>query len=77
MNELFYLQHVSYLDGNAAVWFQKGCEGYTSDLSKAELFTKAQALAMAEGSSWTVLWPKAEIERLMRPTVSILDLKKH
>lgn len=74
--ELFYLQHVSYLDGNAAVWLQEGCEGYTSDLRKAQLFTKAEAQAMAEGSTWTTLWPKAEIERLVRPTVSVLDLKK-
>ena len=45
VDELFYLQDSRDYVGNDILWWGLGCNGYTTNLLKAETFTKEEALA--------------------------------
>ena len=43
-NKKFYIQDKRQYVGNSIMWFAKGGNGYTTDIDKAEIFTKDDAV---------------------------------
>ena len=71
MNELFYLQDSRSYVGNDILWWAKGGKGYTTDLSKAEIYTREQALTQHECRETDRPWPKTYIDQRTRPAVDM------
>jgi len=70
MTDLFYLQDSRSYLGNDIIWWQLG-GGYTTDLSKAEIFSKEEALHHHEWRSTDIPWPKEYIDSRTRPAVDM------
>lgn len=58
----YYLQDRRTLVGNSLLWWAKGCQGYTTDISKAEVFTFAEAEAQMRKRSTDFAWPKEYVD---------------
>lgn len=70
MEDLYYVQDSRTYLGNDIVWWaDKG--GYTSDLSKAEVFTKEKAVRQNQDRITDIPWPKKYIDGKTRPTVDM------
>lgn len=74
-DDLYYLQDSRNYVGNDVLWWAKGGNGYTTDLSKAELYTKATAVQMHEARSTDIPWPAAYIQARTRPAVDAQYIK--
>lgn len=72
----FYLQDSRTYIGNDVVWWAKNAKGYTTDLSKAQVYTKASALAFHECRETDIPWPKAYIDGKTRPAVDFQYIKR-
>lgn len=70
-NELFYLQEYDRSSSNTMLWWAHGDRGYTTDITKAQTYTKAQAQAYHDQQATTVPWPKAYIDARTRLTVDM------
>jgi len=71
----YYLQRLSVLNGNAALWWPTEGHGYTADLRKAQVFTKARALQIAAAFPFTdAAWPKAYIDARKCMTVDAFGI---
>lgn len=44
---MYYIRNEGYL-GNALIWWQEGCNGYTCDIRKAHKFTYVEAMEICE-----------------------------
>lgn len=75
MKEAFYLQDSRTFVGNDVLWWAKDGKGYTTDLSKAEKYTKDEALRMHEMRHSDIPWPCAYIEARTRPAVDMQYIK--
>lgn len=76
MSNQFYLQdNRSYL-GNDILWWCDG-GGYTTDLSKAKVFTKEEAIAQNKDRISDIPWPKEYIDQRTRPAVDMQYCKLH
>lgn len=73
--EGFYLQDKRKFVGNNMLWWAKDGKGYTTDLSKAHVFSDAD---VAKGASrdTDIFWPVAYINSLSRPCVDMQYAKK-
>jgi hypothetical protein len=74
--ELFYLQDSRSYVGNDVLWWAKDGNGYTTDLSKAHVYTKAEAVAQHESRETDIPWPKAYIDGKTRPAVDMQYIKR-
>lgn len=76
MSQLFYLQDSRSYIGNDVVWWAKDGNGYTTDLSKAHVYEKDDAVRMHESRTTDIPWPKSYIETRTRPAVDIQYIKR-
>ncbi len=67
--ELYYLQDSRSYCGNDVMWWGKENKGYTSDLSKAETYTRQQAMQKHNLRKTDKAWPKNYIDKKTRPAV--------
>jgi len=67
--QLFYLQDNRQYVGNDLLWWAKDGRGYTTDLSKAEVYTKKQAFSQNHCRETDTPWPKDYIDGKSRPAV--------
>ena len=69
--ELYYLQDKRQYVGNDMLWWAKENKGYTTDLSKAEVYTREKALAQNKCRETDIPWPKSYIDEKTRPAVDM------
>ena len=55
--------------GNSMMWFSKNYKGYTSDVSRAHVFTKEEAIKQNKFRSTDIPWPTWYIDAHTQPTV--------
>lgn len=75
-DQLFYLQDSRSYVGNDVLWWAKDGKGYTTDLSKAHTYTKADAVAQHEMRETDIPWPKEYIDAKTRPAVDMQYIKR-
>lgn len=73
----FYLQDSRSYVGNDILFWREG-GGYTTDVSKAEVFTKEAALRQNRSRDTDIPWPKNYIDNKTRPAVDMqyTDIKE-
>jgi hypothetical protein len=72
VSDLFYLQDSRTYVGNDVMWWARPGEGgYTTDLSKARLFTKEDAIYQHHTRETDIPWPKDYIDGKTRPAVDM------
>ncbi len=70
MKDEYYLQdYRSYVGNDILFWALGG--GYTTDVSKAEIFTKEKAVAQNKSRESDIPWPKEYIDKKTRPAVDM------
>jgi hypothetical protein len=71
----YYLQDSrGYVGNDVLFWAIVG--GYTTDLSKAEVFTKEAAIRQHESRHSDIPWPKPYIDKKTRPAVDVQYIKR-
>ncbi len=65
----FLLQDSRSYVGNDVLFWAKDHKGYTTDVSKAHVFTKEEAVAQHQCRETDIPWPKQYIEARTRPAV--------
>lgn len=70
MSNEFYLQDNRSYVGNDILWWA-ATGGYTTDLSKAEIFSREDALHQHNCRESDIPWPKEYIENKTRPAVDM------
>lgn len=71
MNDLYYLQDKRQYVGNDVLWWAKNRAGYTTDVSKAHIFTKDEAVRQHRSRETDIPWPKDYIDGKTRPAVDM------
>jgi len=71
MDELFYLQDNRSYVGNDILWWAKDARGYTTDLTKAHIYTKDDAVKQNQCRETDIPWPKDYIDARSRPVVDM------
>lgn len=72
----FYLQDSrDYVGNDMLFWGIKG-RGYVTDVSKAEVYTKAAAVAQHQSRETDIPWPKDYIDARTRPAVDMQYVKR-
>jgi len=71
MSNQFYLQDSRGYVGNDVLWWAKNGNGYTTDLSKAHIYTKDEAVKQHESRYTDIPWPKDYIDAKTRPAVDM------
>lgn len=74
--EQFYVQDSRSYVGNDVLWWAKDGNGYTTDLSKAEVYSREDAQRMHDSRRSDVPWPKSYIEGKTRQAVDIQYIKR-
>ena len=69
--EKYYLQDSRTYIGNDVVWWAKDSKGYTTDLSKAAVYTKEAAEVQHRMRETDIPWLKDYIDQKVRPTVDM------
>jgi len=69
ISNLFYLQDSRSFVGNDLMFWAIDGKGYTSDLRKAHMFTKQEAVQHHEHRETDIPWPKEYIDQHTRPAV--------
>jgi len=72
----FYLQDSRTYVGNDVMWWAKGGNGYTTDLSKAEVYTREEAQRQHDMRRTDIPWPKAYIDGKTRPAVDVQYIRR-
>lgn len=67
----WYLQDTRSYVGNDVLWWAKDGKGYTTDVSKAHVFTREEAFSQAAMRGVDRAWPKAYIDGKTRPAVDM------
>ncbi|MBQ5963186.1 hypothetical protein [Massilia sp. ZL223] len=75
-DDLYYLQDSRSYVGNDMLFWAVDGNGYTTDLRKAEVYTKADAVAQHERRETDIPWPKAYIDAKTRPAVDMQYVKR-
>lgn len=70
----FYLQDSRDYVGNDVLWWMEA-GGYTTDLNKAEIFTKEAAYRQNKMRETDIPWPKSYIDGKSRPAVDMQYIK--
>jgi rubrerythrin len=73
---LFYLQDSRGYVGNDVLWWAKDGNGYTTDLSKAEIYTHTQAQSQHDSRISDIPWSKDYIDSKIRPAVDMQYIKR-
>ena len=71
MTELYYLQDKRSYVGNDLLFWAKDSKGYTTDVRRAEVFTREEALRQNRDRDTDVPWPKDYIDAKTRPAVDV------
>jgi len=71
----YYLQDKRDFVGNDMLFWRLG-GGYTTDVSKAEIFTKESALNQHRARETDIPWAKEYIDSITRPAVDFQYAKK-
>jgi ribosomal protein S27AE len=73
MGKLFYMQDSrgSGCVGNDILWWAKERKGYTTDITKAHVFTLEEAQGQHNSRETDIPWPKEYIDERVRPVVDI------
>ena len=58
----YYLQDARQYVGNDILWWGQKGEGYTTDLSRAQVYSKEQAVAQNQSRLTDIPWPKAYVQ---------------
>ena len=76
--ELYYLQDSRNHVGNDILWWAWNGSGYTTDLRKAHVYTKKEAIEQHKHRESDVPWPKDYIDQRTSPGVDFqcCDIKK-
>lgn len=74
-NDQFYLQDSRSYVGNDVLWWASH-GGYTTDLSKAQVYTRTDAIAHHDARHSDVPWPKDYIDARTRPAVDMQHIKR-
>lgn len=75
-DDQFYLQDSrDYVGNDMLFWAQDG-KGYTTDMRKAHVYTKAEAVARHESRITDIPWPKAYIDARTLPAVDMQYVKR-
>lgn len=74
--QLFYLQDSRSYVGNDVRWWGKDGKGYTTDLSKAHIFTKDEAQRQHNSRETDIPWPKDYIDAHTRPAVDVQSIRR-
>ena len=69
MDEFYVQDKRSYVGNDILFWADGG--GYTTDVSKAEVFTKERAIQLNKSRSTDIPWPKDYIDGKTRPAVDM------
>jgi len=72
----FYLQDSRSYVGNDVLWWAKDGRGYTTDLSKAHIYTKEDAQRQHDSRPSDIPWPKDYIDQKTRPAVDVQHIKR-
>jgi len=72
----FYLQDSRGYVGNDVMWWAQGGNGYTTDLSKAQTYTKEDAQRMHNSRPSDIPWTKAYIDGKTRPAVDMQYIRR-
>ncbi len=75
-DQLFYLQDSRSYVGNDVLWWAKDGKGYTTDLRKAHIYAKADAVAQHNMRETDIPWPKDYIDAKTRPAVDMQYIKR-
>lgn len=71
MSDLYYLQDSRTFVGNDVMWWAKDGNGYTTDLRKAHIYTKEEAVRQHQSRETDIPWPKDYIDARTRPAVDM------
>lgn len=74
--QLFYLQDSRGYVGNDVLWWAKGGNGYTTDLSKAKIYTLHGAQIANNSRETDIPWPKEYIDGKTRPAVDMQYIRR-
>lgn len=72
--EYFYVQDNRQYVGNDILWWAAN-GSYTTDVSKARVFTKDQAIAQNKDRVSDIPWPKDYIDSRTRPVIDMQNVK--
>lgn len=72
----FYLQDSRSYVGNDILFWAKDGKGYTTDVSKAHVYSKADAMAQHASRRTDIPWPKAYIDAKTRPAVDVQYVRR-
>lgn len=75
-DDQFYLQDSRDYVGNDMLFWAVDGKGYTTDMRKAQVYTKAEAVAQHESRITDIPWPKAYIDARTRPAVDMQYAKR-
>jgi hypothetical protein len=76
MSDLFYLQDSRSYVGNDMLFWAIDGKGYTTDLRKAQVYTKDEAVAQHRRRETDIPWPKDYIDARTRPAVDMQHVKR-
>lgn len=76
MSSQFYLQDSRSYVGNDMLFWAKDGKGYTTDMSRAEVYTKEMAVAQHQRRETDIPWPKDYIDARTRPAVDMQYAKR-
>ena len=71
MADEYYLQDTRCVVGNSMMWWQKGGNGYTCDIKKAEVYSREEAFKKHANRSSDRPWPKAYIDLRLQHHVDV------
>ena len=77
MEDLYYLQDSRGYVGNDVLFWAKGSAGYTTNIDKAELFTKEQAMLQNKCRETDIPWPEKYIRNKTRPAVDMQYINRN
>lgn len=73
----YYLQDSrSYVGNDVLLWGKDG-NGYTTDISKAQVYTQADALARHRSRPTDIPWPKVYLDAKTRPAVDMQYINRN
>ena len=74
--DLFYLQDSRTYVGNDVLWWARDGKGYTTDLSRANIYSRDDAVARHNVRDTDIPWPKEYIDGKTRPVVDMQCIKR-
>ena len=72
--ELYYLQDSRGYVGNDMLFWAKDGKGYTTDISRAHVYTKSDAVSQHNCRETDIPWLKSYIDAKSRPAVDMQDV---